>query len=340
MILVTGGAGYIGSILTDDLLRKGEALRVLDRLYFGEEGLAHNRKNIDLVQGDIRNFDPSVLDGVDSVIHLGGLSNDPTAEYNPKANMDINYGGTKKLAEACREKGVRRFVFASSCSLYDKGLYANDALQDETSEVSPTATYAVAKLKAENLLLEMAGDDFCPVILRQGTVYGFSPRMRYDLVVNTFLKDAVVNKKLKVFCGGEMWRPLVDVTDASKAFICLVEAGEEKVNGQIFNLCHKNYRILELAHGVKGALEDRYQLEIEVDHSDAKTRSYRVSSKKMEQVLNFTPQVSVKDSVEHMLVKIEENGYTDYLNPHYYNIKWMTLLDEMEKTVRKIGPVF
>ncbi len=341
MILVTGGAGYIGCVLVGELLKKGEAVRVLDKLYFGEKGLVHNRKGIDLVQGDIRSLDPSVLDGVDSVIHLGGLSNDPTAEYNPRANMEINYGGTKILAEACRKKGIKRFVFASSCSLYDKGLFADDVLQDETSEVQPRATYAVAKLKAEKLLLGMAGDDFCPVVLRQGTVYGFSPRMRYDLVVNTFLRDAVVDKKLKVFFGGEMWRPLVDVTDAAKAFICLVEVDEDKVNGEIFNLCYKNYRILELAHGVKDALKDKYSPEIEVDHnSNMKTRSYRVSSKKIEQVLDFTPQVSVRDSVENMLVQIKKNGYMDFMNPRYYNIKWMTLLDEMEKTLKKIGSVF
>ncbi len=340
MILVTGGAGYIGSVAVDQLLVKGEAVRVFDKLYFGEEGLARNRKKIDLVQGDIRSFDHSVLDGVDSVIHLGGLSNDPTAEYNPKANMEINYEGTKQVAEACRKKGIKRFVFASSCSIYDKGLLADDVLQDETAEVNPRATYAISKLKAEKLLLKMAGSDFCPVILRQGTVYGFSPRMRYDLVVNTFLKDAIVNKKLTVFCGGEMWRPLVDVSDAARAFICLAEAEEDKVNGQIFNLSHKNYRILELAHWVGEALKDRCSPQIDVDHSGTKTRSYRVAAKKIEDVLGFRPQVSVKDSVENMLVKIEENGYTDFLNPHYYNIKWMTLLDEMEKTLKKTGPVF
>ncbi|MFQ5957642.1 MAG: NAD-dependent epimerase/dehydratase family protein, partial [Candidatus Brocadiales bacterium] len=168
----------------------------------------------------------------------------------------------------------------------------------------------------------------------------FSPRMRYDLVVNTFLKDAIVNNKLTVFCGGEMWRPLVDVTDSARAFICLAEAEEDKVKGQIFNICYKNYRILELAHWVQDALKGKYETEIKVDHSDTKTRSYRVDSKKIEQVLNFTPQVSVKDSVENMLVQIEKNGYTDFLNPHYYNIKWMTLLDEMEKTLKKIGSVF
>ncbi|MFQ5957202.1 MAG: NAD-dependent epimerase/dehydratase family protein, partial [Candidatus Brocadiales bacterium] len=173
MILVTGGAGYIGCVVVEKLLKKGEAVRVLDKLYFGEEGLAHVRNNVDLVQGDIRSFDPSVLDGVDAVIHLGGLSNDPTAEYNPKANMEINFAGTKKLAEACKKKGVNRFVFASSCSIYDKGLFADDVLQDETSEVHPRATYAVSKLEAEKLLLGMTDKDFCPVVLRQGTVYGF-----------------------------------------------------------------------------------------------------------------------------------------------------------------------
>lgn len=340
MILVTGGAGYIGCVIVEELLKKGEAVRVLDKLYFGEEGLRHLRKGVELIQGDIRSFDPSILEGVDAVIHLAGLSNDPTAEYNPKANMDINVKGTENLALRCKERGIKRFVFASSCSLYDRGLFSEDVLQDETSEVQPRATYSISKLEAERILLSLADKDFCPVILRQGTVYGFSTRMRYDLVVNSFLKDAIISGKMTVFCGGEMWRPLVDVSDSAKAFICLVEAEEAKVKGQVFNLSYKNYRILELAHWVKDALRGKLDPRIEVDYSSMKARSYRVSGRKIEQVLNFRPQVSVKDSVENMLVKIEENGFTDFSNPRYYNIKWMTLLDDMEKTLKKIGSVF
>ena len=176
MILVTGGAGYIGCVAVRQLLDKGEAVRVFDKLYFGEEGLAEVRDKIELIQGDIRTFDPAVLDGCDAVLHLAGLSNDPTAEFNPKANEEINTAGTEVVARACKAKGIRRFINASTCSIYDLGFYAPDFLRDEDSEVKPRAAYAVSNYEAERALLELADDRFCPVILRQGTVYGWSPR--------------------------------------------------------------------------------------------------------------------------------------------------------------------
>ncbi|MBI3780963.1 MAG: SDR family oxidoreductase, partial [candidate division NC10 bacterium] len=236
--------------------------------------------------------------------------------------------------------GIKRFVFASTCSIYDKGLYSDDFLLDETSEVAPRAAYAVSNYEAERILLAMADETFCPVILRKGTLYGFSPRMRYDLVVNTFVKDALVHGALKVFCGGEMWRPLVDVTDAAKAYICCVEAPEHKVRGQIFNLVYKNYRILELAHWVREAFKPVKTLEIEVDYSHYRTRSYRVSGQKIETVLGFKPTVPVKESVERMVQTIQRSGHMDFLNPKYYNIQWLTLLCEMEATLKRIGSVF
>jgi len=336
MILVTGGAGYVGCILVRELLSKGETVRVFDRLFFGEDGLQEVRDKVELIEGDLRYFDEAILDGIDSVVHLAGLSNDPTAEFNPKANHEMNTVATDVLANACKRRGIKRFVFASTCSIYDKGLYAEDRLLDEESDVSPRAAYAVSNHEAERALLAMADDRFCPVILRKGTLYGFSPRMRYDLVVNTFVKDALMNGSLKVFCGGEMWRPLVDVTDAAKAYICCVEAPEHKVHGQIFNLVFKNYRILELAHWVREAFKPIKKLEIEVDYSHYRTRSYRVSGQKIETVLGFKPSVPVKESVEQMVKMIQKNGFTDFLNPKYYNIQWLMLLSEMEGRLKRM----
>jgi len=340
MILVTGGAGYVGCILVRELLSKGETVRVFDRLFFGEDGLQEVRDKVELIEGDLRYFDEAILDGIDSVVHLAGLSNDPTAEFNPKANHEMNTVATEVLANACKRRGIKRFVFASTCSIYDKGLYAEDRLLDEESDVSPRAAYAVSNHEAERALLAMADDRFCPVILRKGTLYGFSPRMRYDLVVNTFVKDALMNGSLKVFCGGEMWRPLVDVTDAAKAYICCVEAPEHKVHGQIFNLVFKNYRILELAHWVREAFKPIKKLEIEVDYSHYRTRSYRVSGQKIETVLGFKPSVPVKESVEQMVKMVQKNGFTDFLNPKYYNIQWLMLLSEMEGRLKRMGSVF
>src|SRR2546425_2081391 len=223
MILVTGGAGYIGCVAIRQLLDKGEAVRVFDKLYFGDEGLAEVGDKLDLVQGDLRTLDPAVLDGCNAVIHLAGLSNDPTAEFNPKANHEINTVGTEVVARACKERGVSRFVFASTCSIYDLGFYAPDFLRDEESEVRPRAAYAVSNYDAERILLKLADENFCPVILRQGTVYGWSPRMRYDLVVNTFVRDAISRGCLMVNAGGGMWAPLGDVSELARAMIGCVE---------------------------------------------------------------------------------------------------------------------
>jgi len=330
MILVTGGAGYIGVVLVEELLKRGLGVRVFDKLYFGEAPLAEIRHRIELVQGDIRDFSPSILDGVDAIIHLAALSNDPTAEFNPVANMEINAQGTINLAELCKQRGIKRFVYASSCSIYDKGLFAQAVVQDETSPVEPRAAYALSKYKGEQALVRLADDDFCPIILRQGTVYGFSPRMRYDLVVNTFVKDALLRGKLTVYCGGEMWRPLVDVRDAARAYICCLEAEEDKVRGEIFNIAYKNHRILEVAHLVKCGLEGiKDNIEIEIDYTEKKDRSYRVSAKKAETVLGFQAEISVEESARDMAWKIQRWGHLDFSHPRYYNIAWMRLLTEM-----------
>jgi nucleoside-diphosphate-sugar epimerase len=340
MILVTGGAGYIGCVAVRQLLDKGETVRVYDKLYFGDTGLADVADKIDLVQGDIREFDPAVLDGCNAVIHLAGLSNDPTAEFNPKANHEINTVGTDVVARACKARGVSRFVFASTCSIYDLGFYAPDFLRDEESEVRPRAAYAVSNYEAERILLDLTDDKFCPVLLRQGTVYGWSPRMRYDLVVNTFVRDALTKGQLTVHAGGEMWRPLVDVSDLSRVYIACVEAPDDKVRGRIFNVVEKNYRILELAHWVREAFKPIKKIEIEVDYSSYKTRSYRVSGKRIEVELGFRPLVNVKQSVEQMIKNVETNGHVDLMHPRHYNIEWMTLLHDMEQNLSKIGRVF
>ena len=340
MILVTGGAGYIGCVAVRQLLDKGEAVRVFDKLYFGADGLAEVGDKIDLVQGDIRSFDAGVLDGCNAVLHLAGLSNDPTAEFNPKANHEINAIGTDIVAQACKDRGVKRFIFASTCSIYDLGFYADDFLRDEESDVRPRAAYAASNYEAERILLGMADDRFCPVILRQGTVYGWSPRMRYDLVVNTFVRDALAKGELSVHAGGEMWRPLIEVTDLARVYIACVEAPDEKVQGKIFNVVEKNYRILELAHWVREALKPIKRVEIEVDYSSYKTRSYRVSGQRIESELGVKPLVNVKESVERMVRMIQQNGYMDLFHPRYYNIEWMTLLHGMEETLKRIGGVF
>src|SRR5436190_11980347 len=188
-VLVAGGAGYIGCILIERLLERGYEVRVLDRLWWGEDPLVDVRDRIELVVADVRDVPPDVFDGVDAVINLSGLSNDPTAEYDPEANWEMNALATEGLGKACVERGIKRFVFASSCSLYD-GLAPG--MHDEEAPISPKGAYATSKRYGEEALLKLAERGLDVGIVRNGTVYGWSPRMRLDLVVNTFVKDAAV----------------------------------------------------------------------------------------------------------------------------------------------------
>jgi len=340
MILVTGGAGYIGAVAVRELLNHGFAVRVVDKFLFGDDGLEDVKNRIECIQGDLCNIDPAWLDDVDGVVHLAGLSNDPTAEFNPEANKKLNTEATAILGEHCKRRNIKRFIFASSCSIYDRGLLAEDIIQDEESPVEPRAAYAVSKYNAERELLKLAGPDFCPTILRQGTVYGWSPRMRYDLVVNTFVKSAFDKGVLTVHCGGEMWRPLIDVTDVARAYVACLQADLNVVGSQIFNLSYKNYRILELAHWVRKVLrENGMDVEIEVEYGSSKGRSYRVSTKKIERVLGFRPQVSVEDSIQVMVSKIKSGIHADFNNPRYYNIQWVELLCTAENIIKKTGSI-
>lgn len=342
-ILVVGGAGYVGAVLVREMLERGYAVKILDRLFFGTQGLEEIKDKVELVVGDIRNFNPAILDNVEAVINLSGLSNDPTAEYNPEANYEMNTVATAALAQICKQKGIRRFIFASSCSIYDVGETAEekDVVLDETAIVAPKAAYSRSKYEAEKLLLAMQDQNFCPVILRKGTVYGFSPRMRYDLVVNTFLKDALTKKKITLFSGGEMWRPLVDIHDVAKSYIVCLEADEEKVRGQIFNVVSKNFRIAELALHVQGELKrNGIEVDIAPDYSYKGIRNYRVSGKKIQTILNFKPTISVEESVKQMLKNIKAYKYDDFDNPRYYNLKWLQILEEADNIIKVTGSVF
>jgi nucleoside-diphosphate-sugar epimerase len=329
-VLIIGGAGYIGSVLIEELLERGYAVKVFDRLYYGEVGLKDFREKIELVVGDMRQLNPSVLEGVDAVINVGGLSNDPTAEYNPKANFEMNTLATELSAKQCKKVGIRRYIFSSSCSIYDFGVTEQDrdVLVDEQMKVDPKAAYSSSK-------------DFCPVILRNGTVFGFSPRMRYDLVVNTFVKDALARGTITVFYGGEMWRPLVAVRDVARAFIACLEAEEEKIKGQVFNLVYRNFRISELALRTKETLAKLgINPQINTDYRYRGVRNYRVSGDKINNALGVRPLISVEESVREMVEKIKEHSYTDFDNPRYYNINWMKLLEEADRIIKVTGSVF
>jgi nucleoside-diphosphate-sugar epimerase len=328
-VLVTGGGGYIGCVLVERLLARGYKVRVLDRLYWGDEPLADLLPRIELINADVRQIPSEALDDIDGVIHLAGLSNDPTAEYNPEANWQMNALATETLGQACVARGIERLVFASSCSLYD-GL--PPAMHDEATEVKPRGAYAESKRYSERALLALADEGLCPVMLRNGTVYGYSPRMRYDLVVNTFVKDALLKGGLSLHGGGWMWRPLVDVRDAADGEIAAFEAPADLVKAEIFNVLHANYQIRELAMLVAGSVQltGRVVSLEEAPLPDIITRNYECSNAKFAQRLGFIPSISVVDSVADMLARIDVQDPAKLTDPRCYNIRWLELLNELK----------
>ena len=341
-VLVTGGAGYVGLELCRQLLERGETVRVLDRFFFGDAALRALAESgagrLTFVAGDVREIDESWLDGIDAVSHLAGLSNDPTAEYNPEANWQMNAVATERLAEACKRRGVERFVFGSSASLYD-GI--GPGMFDERTEVQPRGAYSISKKYAEEALLRLAGDGFAPAILRQGTVYGWSPRMRFDLVVNTFLKDAVTVGKLYLHGGGWQWRPLVDVSDVARAHIVCLNAPLDVVRGEIYNVMQENYQVRQLAMLVAGSLSLRgRQVTLEEAPLPKLVRDYRMSNLKMTQRLAFTPAVTVLESIDVMLQKLPLEDVGWLANPRWYNIAWMSVLEEVHAAQRGFDSIY
>ena len=342
-ILLVGGAGYVGSVLTQELLERGYAVKILDRLYFGDEGIESCRDRVDLIRADMRRLPDRLLTDVQSVINLGGLSNDPTAEYNPTANYQMNTEASLELAKACLVAGEQRYVFASSCSIYDQGVGNDerDVLLDEESEVNPRAAYSGSKRAGELGLLQMASDQFCPVILRKATIYGYSPRMRYDLVVNTFVKDALTRGYIMLHFGGEMWRPLVDVHDVAQAYILALTAEAEKVRGQIFNVVYQNCRISEIGLRVRDALRSvKVECDVRVDYGYRGVRNYRVSGKKIDRVLGFRPKIGIEESAIDMAKKIQTQDREELLHPKHYNIRWMQTLEQAKQVIDVTGSVF
>jgi len=322
-------------VLVRRLLDEGHDVRVYDKLVFGSDGLDDIKDRIELVAGDVRSPDSSLFDEIDAVVHLAGLSNDPTAEFNPKANESINTDGTEVFAKQCKEAGIKRFVFASSCSVYYT-LEPDDSPRDEDHPIAPTAPYSWSKHEAEKRLLSLADENFCPVILRKGTVYGQSPRMRYDLVVNTFTKDAFERRHLIIHGGGRMWRPLLNINDAADAYIAAINAPEEKVHGQVFNVLTDNFKVLKVAYEVRRALETEKGIHLQMDIQQVgQVRSYRVDGSRFRSVLGVVPATPIGRAVSDMWDTLEEG--VDCSQAIYYNIRWLELLTEMRHRIEAMG---
>jgi nucleoside-diphosphate-sugar epimerase len=329
-VLVVGGAGYVGSALVPLLLEKGHAVRVVDRLYYGDDGLKPYAGQIELVEADMRQIPRQALQDVEAVINLGGLSNDPTANYNPDANWQLNFHAVVKLATMCKARGIHRYIFAGSCSVYDRRerTEAEDLLLTEEFPLQPVGYYSEAKHAAEQALLSMIDSGFGPVILRKGTVFGYARRMRFDLVVNVMVRDALATGSLNLFGGGENWRPLLAVNDAARAYVTALEAPDELVRGEVFNIVHSNLRISELGLRVQSTLRSLgVPCEIRSDYTKPAARNYRVSGEKARRVLGFVAETSIEDAVREMVQQFRGFTAKQLYNPIHSNIEWMQMLE-------------
>jgi len=329
-VLVTGGAGYIGSTLTQLLLERGDEVTVLDRLFFGDT-LADLRVNprLHVIQDDIRWCPETVFKGIDAVCDLAALSNDPAGDLNPEKTLEINHAGRARICRMAKQAGVRRYVLASSCSIYG----FQDDVVDETSGINPLTTYAVANRQAEESTLALASKDFTVTAVRQATVYGLSRRMRFDLAINGMTLALHKNGSVKILRDGTQWRPMVHIRDTSRAFIAVLIAEPAKVNGEIFNVGSddQNLQIRPLAERLCKALGLPY---VEDWYGDPDHRSYQVSFQKIADRIGYATCETPESGAREIFAALRKGSLTD--GPTTRTVEWYKSLIQWHGTLKGV----
>jgi len=319
-VLVTGGGGYLGCHLVPQLLDAGHEVSVFDRFVFGDDPLrgALGGRACEILRGDMRRMDTGMLDGIESVIHLAGLSNDPSCDLDAEMAIDVNQSATRDLIAAAAAAQVRRMVLVSSCSVYGQGVV--EAL-DEQSPTNPVSVYARTKLDSEQALVELAGDQMEWVVARPATLFGWSPRMRFDLAINQMVATAIRTKKINIYGGGKQWRPFVHVRDAARALHMMAEAPVETVGGEIFNLGtdETNIRIIDLAERIAGLLGG---IELVVEKADDDTRTYNVRFEKIVDALGFTCEWPIDRGALEIRDQLKSSEI-DPFSSRYFNVQRM-----------------
>jgi len=336
-VLVTGHLGYIGAVMTPLLLRAGHEVVGLDVDFYSRCTFEPPLADIRNLGKDIRDVEVADLRGLDAVIHLAALSNDPLSDLNPAVTFDINHRGTVRLAEVAKAAGVPRFVFSSSCSNYGA---AGDDLLTEEAAFNPVTAYGESKVRAERDLLALADASFCPVLMRSATAYGASPRIRFDIVLNNLTAWAVASGRIFIKSDGTPWRPIVHVEDISRAFLGALEARRHVVFTQAFNVgrTDQNYRIRELADIVKETVPN-CEVAYATDGGPDK-RCYRVDCSKIAQTLpTFAPQWDARKGAAQLYETYRRRGVTleDFEGPRYRRIDQIKRLlgeDRLDATLR------
>lgn len=324
-VLVTGGAGYVGAVLVPRLLNAGYLVTVVDLYLYGDV-LRDCKGNPGLkeVKGDIRDLEllKRELKGVDAVIHLACISNDPSYELNPELGKSINYDAFLPLVRASKENGVKRFIYASSSSVYGVKDIPNVT---EDVELEPLTDYSKYKALCEGILLKEQTGDFVCLIVRPATVCGYSPRLRLDLTVNILTNHAVNNRMIKVF-GGEQKRPNLHIEDMADFYIQALKWPSEKIAGKIYNVGYENHTVSDIARIVKSNLKmDDIKIVVEPTNDN---RSYHISSALVERELGFRPKHTIDEAVRDLKAAFDQGKIKDPMNDiRYYNIKTMQSVD-------------
>ena len=311
-VFIAGGGGYVGTRLANELCKDGYEVVVLDYFWFGDYLNPQITKQVagifDLTVDSLKDKE------YDAVVFVAGLSNDPMANYDPSGNFIENGAAPAYLAYLAKESNIPRFVYASSCSVY--GFTDGNAL-DETSSPKPHYPYGIAKLQAEHAIMMLEDENFKPIALRKGTVGGWSPRMRYDLVVNAMTKSALTNGKI-IVNNPNLWRPLVDIRDVVQSYILSIEA-DPAISG-IFNISIENYTVGRIALEIQSELKNLgHDTDIEIKNIQD-VRNYKADNQKVKNVLDFNPKYTIGDSVREILENIDLSNY-DFNDKKYYNIR-------------------
>lgn len=331
-ILVTGNQGYIGPVLTKLARERGHHVTGLDIGYFqdcipeGQNDIPPDRQ----IFRDIRDVTAEDLDGTDTIIHLAGLSNDPMGAFKPELTYEINLASTIRLAELAKKVGIRRFIFASSCSTYGNA-HNSEAALDESAAFNPVSAYAISKVKSEAALATVADEHFSPVFMRNATAFGVSPRMRFDLVVSNLSGWAHSSGVIKVMSDGTPWRPLVHIEDISQAAILAAEAPRDAVHNQAFNIGRNdaNYQVKDIADAVARAFP-KAKLEI-TGETGGDLRSYRVN---FDKALSTLPGFSPKWTLEKGVDEIAEWLRAGSLRDHMFDSRLFIRLKQLDHCIQ------
>jgi len=319
-ILVGGGAGYLGSALVPYLVERGYEVDVIDLMWFGN----HLPESVRAIRSDLFKCTQEDLEGYEQIIFLAGLSNDPMAEFEPSMNFVFNAALPSYLAFIAKKAGVKRFIYASSCSVYG---YTVNELYDEDSPVTCSYPYGISKLQGERGVLQLQDKDFSVIALRKGTVSGFSPRMRLDLIVNAMFRSAMVEGRITVN-NPSIWRPVLDIRDAASAYLRAIQA-DYAVNG-VYNVASGNFTVGQVGDMVKYEIEKLAGKTIDIKLKNIQDfRNYKVDIDRAQTYLGFRPRHTVEDIVQDLF---ENRGsFEDYDNDGFYNIKTFKKLLERDK---------